>query len=100
MIKIRTLKLVIMLEYQNIKMFLQRVTLYIGLKKFFWLKKLKTLFRGYMLLVILNEKKLLERFTKMNRKRHTKKKLELKNESGEKVISYILNGKDTIVGLI
>ena len=53
-----------------------------------------------MLLVILNEKKLLERFTKMNRKRHTKKKLELKNESGEKVISYILNGKDTIVGLI
>ena len=53
-----------------------------------------------MLLVILNEKKLLERFTKMNCKKHTKKKLELKNESGEKVISYILNGKDTIVGLI
>ena len=81
-------------------MFLQRVTLDIGLKKFFWLKKLKTLFRGYMLLVILNEKKLLERFTKMNCKKHTKKKLELKNESGEKVISYILNDKDAIVGLI
>ena len=34
MIKIQNLKLVIMLEYQNIKMFLQKVTLQIGLRKF------------------------------------------------------------------
>ena len=34
MIKIRNLNLVIMLEYQNIKMFVQKVTLEIGLKKF------------------------------------------------------------------
>ena len=33
MIKIRNLKLVIMLEYQNIKIFLRKVTLQIGLKK-------------------------------------------------------------------
>ena len=33
MIKIRNLNLVIMLEYQNIKMFVQKVTLEIGLKK-------------------------------------------------------------------
>ena len=33
-IKIRYLKLVMMLEYQNIKMFLQNVTLQIGQKKF------------------------------------------------------------------
>ena len=34
-IKILNLKLVIFLEYQNIKTFLQKVTLQIGLKKFF-----------------------------------------------------------------
>ena len=33
--KILNLKLVIFLEYQNIKTFLQKVTLQIGLKKFF-----------------------------------------------------------------
>ena len=36
----------------------------ISLKKFLLLKKLKTLFREHMLLVILKENKLLERFTK------------------------------------
>ena len=35
------LKLVIMLEYQNIKMFLQKAMFQICLKKFLWLKKLK-----------------------------------------------------------
>ena len=33
----------ILLEYQNIKIFLQNVTLQIGLKKILWLKKLKIL---------------------------------------------------------
>ena len=53
------LKLVILLEYQNIKTFLQRVALQIGLKKFLRLKKLKILCRGRMLLVILKKKELL-----------------------------------------
>ena len=35
------LKLVILLEYQNIKIFLQKVRLQIGLKKLLWLKKVK-----------------------------------------------------------
>ena len=48
------------------------------LKKFLWLKKLKTLFRGLILWVILKEKKLLERFTKKNFKKQIKKSLELK----------------------
>ena len=48
------------------------------LKKFLWLKKLKTLFRGLILSVILKEKKLLERFTKKNFKKQIKKSLELK----------------------
>ena len=42
-IKILNLKLVILLEYQNIKIFLKKVILQIGLKTFFWLKKLKIL---------------------------------------------------------
>ena len=37
------LKIVRMLEYQNIKMFLNKVTLHIGLKEILWLKKLKIL---------------------------------------------------------
>ena len=78
MIKILNLKLVILLEYQNIKTFLQKAMFQIGLKKFLWLKKLKTLFRGHMLLVILKEKKLLERFMKTYSKEQIKKSLKLK----------------------
>ena len=37
-----------MLEYQNIKTFLQKVTFQIGLKKFLWLKKLKILRRNLL----------------------------------------------------
>ena len=36
--KTRNLKLLILLEYQNIKMSLQKVTLQIGLKTFLWLQ--------------------------------------------------------------
>ena len=78
MIKILNLKLVIMLEYQNVRMFLQKVTLLVGLKKLLWLKKLKILFLGYILLMILMKKKLFERFTKTNCKKQFKKSLELK----------------------
>ena len=49
-----------MLEYQNMKIFLQAVTLQLGLKSFLWLKMLKILCRGHMLLIILMEKKLLQ----------------------------------------
>ena len=78
-IKILSLKLVMLLEYQNIKIFFQKVTLQIGLKKFLWLKNLKRLCHGHMLFRILTEKKLLERFTKMNCKKQNKKNLQLKN---------------------
>ena len=40
-------KLVNMYQYQNMKTFLQKITFQIGLKMFFWLKKLKILFRGH-----------------------------------------------------
>ena len=40
-------KMMIWLEYQNIKTFLWKAVSQIGLKKFLWLKKLKTLFPGH-----------------------------------------------------
>ena len=67
-IKILNLKLAALLEYQNIKIFLQNVTFQISLKKLFVVEKLKILFQWHMLLMILMEKKLLERFTKKNQK--------------------------------
>ena len=79
--KILNLKLVIMLEYHNIKIFLQKVTLQIGLKKFLCLLKLKILCRGHILLVILTEKQLLELFTKKNTKNTNQKEFRV-----EKVI--------------
>ena len=75
---ILNLILTILLDCQNIKIFLQKVTLQIGLKKFLWLKKLKILCPELMLLMISMEKKLLEHFTKNNCKKQIKKSLELK----------------------
>ena len=63
MIKTLDLKLLMLLRYQNIKTLLQKAMLQID-KKFLRLKKLKTLYCGHFLLVILTEKKLLERFPK------------------------------------
>ena len=68
-IKIINLKLVILLEYQNTKTFLQKAIFQICLKKSLWLKTFTTLFLGDMLLVIIKANKLLERFTKKNCKK-------------------------------
>ena len=78
MIKILNVTFVISLEYENIKTFLQNVIFGIGLKKLLRLKKLKTLCRRHMPLVILTEKKLLERFLRNNCKKQIKKGLEFK----------------------
>ena len=78
MINIVNLKLLILLEYESIKTFLQKVTLQIGLKRILWLKRLKLLYRGHILLMILMEKNLSERFNKKNCKKQIKKNLELK----------------------
>ena len=72
-IKILNLKLVILLEYQNIKIFLRKILLIIGLKKFLSLQKLKILCCGHMLLVILKAKELLERFFKKKKKKELQK---------------------------
>ena len=99
MVKILNLELVILLEYQNIKRLLQKALFQIGLKKIFLLEKLKILFREHMLLVILNAKRLLERFIKKNFKKTNKKEFRMKKVI-KKVINYILNGKSAIIRLI
>ena len=95
--KILNLKLLVLLEYQNVKTFLQKSMFQIGLKNFLLLKKLKILFGGHMLLVILKVKKLLEHFTKKNFKKQIKKSLELKKYLKGKGIDYMSNGKVTII---
>ena len=50
--------------------------------------------------MILTEKKFFEPFTKKNCKMQIKKNLELKKYSREKVINYMLSGKDAIIRLI
>ena len=65
----------ILLEYQNIKTFLEKTMFLIGFKTFLGLKK--SLCRGHTLLVILKAKKLLQRFKKKNCKNQIKS-LELK----------------------
>ena len=77
-----------MLEYQNIKIFLPKVTLLIGLKKFLRLKKLKMQSRRHMLLMILLEKKLLEYLAKTNCKKANQEELTIKkaiNIKGDKL---------------
>ena len=67
-----------MLEYQSIKNFWEKAVFPIALKRFLQLSKLNTLCRGYMLLVILKAKILLELFTKKNCKKQMKKKFRVK----------------------
>ena len=81
MIKILNLKLVILLEYQKIKTFVQKAMFEVGLKKFLWFKNLKALCSGRILLVILKAKKLLEHFTKKNCKKKRNQK-EFRVEKG------------------
>ena len=78
MIKIHNVKFVILLEYKNIKTFLQKAMFEIELKKL-------------MLLGILKANKLLEFFTK---KLSKSKSREFRDE---KVINCILNEKATVV---
>ena len=97
-------KLVIMFEYQNIKIFLQKAMFQICLQKFLWLQKLKIVCRGHILPVILTGKKLMEYFTKENCKKQIKKEFRAWKKLKEKTINYMSNVKvmmtHLIVGLI
>ena len=76
MIEIQNLKLVIILEFPNTKIFLLKDIHQIGLKKVLLLVNLKIQFHGHMLLTISMVKKLLEHFMKKNNKRLINKNLE------------------------
>ena len=81
-------------EYKNIS---AKAMFQTGLKTFLWLKRLKILCGGYILLVILKVNKLLECFTKKNSKNQIKKSLELKRQLKENAINYMSNGKVMII---
>ena len=55
---------------------LQKSKLQVGLEKVLWLKKLKLLCGGHILLVTLTVEKLLERLIKKNYKKQIKKSLD------------------------
>ena len=89
MMKILNFKLVILLEYQNMKIFLQKDMLEIGQKKFLLLQKLQTLCNGHMLLAILNAKKFTKSFTKKNSKKNQK----------EFRVDHVIKRKDDKLGV-
>ena len=75
MIKILNLKLVILLEYQNIKTFLQKAMFQISLKKFFLLKVKIAVLWTSVISDLKNEKKLSEHFTKKELQKTNQKEL-------------------------
>ena len=75
--KILSLKLVILLEYQKIKIFLQNVTLQIGLKKFLWLKKVKNTVPWTYNINDLNVEKIVEMIYEKELEKTNQKNLEL-----------------------
>ena len=74
MMEILNLKLVILVEYQHIKIFLQYAKFQIGCEEVFLIKTVKKkLFRGHILTVFLKAKKLQESFTKRNCKNKSRR---------------------------
>ena len=63
-VDVKSSTLILLKNIPILKMFFQKVTLQTLLKKFLWLKKLKIMWPGLILLTILMVKKLLELFTK------------------------------------
>ena len=81
----------ILLEYQNTKTFLQKVTFQIGLQKFLRLKKLKILFRGHVVNDPNGEEIAGTFYEKELQKKKIKNGLQLKESSREEVINYMLH---------
>ena len=94
MIKILNLNLVILLEYQIMKMFQQKVALQIGLKNVLSLKKLKILYTVHMILMISMEKKIAETFYEKEFQKTNQKEFRIEKKLREKNIYYIFNRSD------
>ena len=67
-----------MLEDQNIKTFLQKATLQIGLKRFLWFKKVKKTVWWTFVIKYLNGEDIVRTFCEKSCKRQIKQSLELK----------------------
>ena len=81
----------ILLEYQNTKKILQKVTVQIGLK-FLRLKKLKILFRGHVVNDPNGEEIAGTFYEKeLQKKKKIKNGLQLKESSRKEVINYMLH---------
>ena len=82
MTKFLNLKMMILLEYQNIKIFLQKITFQIVQKKFLWYKMLKNTVPWIYAVDDLNAEEmknnLQNKNTKKNCKKQIKESLELK----------------------
>ena len=74
--------MVIILDYQNTQIFLQKVAFQIRLKKFLWLKKIRTLWHEHVILAILTEKKLTKKILQKKIKKTNQKEFRV-----EKVIN-------------
>ena len=71
------MKLVILLEYQNIKTFLQKALIRIGLKKFFLIKNVKNTVLQTHVISDLKDKKVVEIFYKKELQKTNQKKFKV-----------------------
>ena len=71
--KVLNIKLVTILKYQDMKIFLQKAMFQIGQKKCFWLKKLKLLCRGHILLMFFTSEEIVGTFYKKELKKKLKR---------------------------
>ena len=100
MTKIRNFKLVIMLEYQKYKKIFANSYTPNWSEEVFVIKKVKNTVPWTYVINDLNGKEIVGTFYQSELQEQIKKGLELKKSSREKVINYMLNGKDTIIHLI
>ena len=88
----------ILLKYQNTKSFLQKVTLQIGLEKFFWLKKCKSAVPWTCVIDDLNGKEVVGTFYENELQKANQLQLRIEKLIKRKDDKW--NGKDTIIRLI
>ena len=65
-----------------------------------WLKKLKILFHGHILLVIYYSEKIIRTFYEKELQKTNQKEFRIEKKLRRKVINYMSNGKDMIIHLI
>ena len=90
----------IILEYQNIKMFLQTVTLQIGQKKFLWLKKLENTVPWTYVINDLKREEIFGTFFENKFNQTNQKEFRIEKVTKKKGDKLYVNGKVIIIGLI